>query len=101
MFVKILNPGSISEILKFLFFEKNKFEDKEIFNIKIYDLFKTIKEINSSIIEPGLRFFTNIKLCHMTGERACVFAPLIHKLTIVVCPIYDERKLYKIIKVKL
>ena len=75
--------------------EKNKFEDKEIFNIKIYDLFKTIKKMNSSIIEPGLRFFSNIKLCHMTGERACVFAPLIHKLTIVVCPIYDERKLYK------
>ena len=33
----------------------------------------------------------------MTGERACVFSSLIHKLTIVICPIYNERKLYKII----
>ena len=30
-------------------------------------------------------------------RRACVFSSLIHKLTIVICPIYNERKLYKII----
>ena len=75
--------------------EEDKFENKEIFNIKIYEIFQKIKSLNCSILEPGLRFFTNIKLCHMTGERICVISPLIHKLTIVVCPVYDEKKLYK------
>ena len=63
----------------------------------IFQIFKIVRNFNSSTVEPGLRFFTNIKLCHMTGERACVFSALIHKLTIVICPIYEENKLYKII----
>ena len=60
-----------------------------------FKIFQILSERSGYLIEPGLRFFSNIRMSHMTGERACIFSALIHSLTIVIYPVYDEKKIYK------
>ena len=76
---------------------KNFFPDnlKDNFANLCFHEFQKINERSGYLIEPGLRFFSNIRMCHMTGERICVLSALIHNLTIVVLPVYDDKKLYK------